>query len=275
MIRRAFADLPDRQVHYRHAGSGNVPLVMLHASPGSSKQLERLTLAIGKHRHAIAPDTPGNGDSTPLSNPAPVIADYAKAAGEFVDAMGLKQIDVYGNHTGASIAVELAILRPDIVRKVVLDGVGIFTDAERDEYLANYAPAIKPDQTGAYLNWAFMFCRDQYLFWPWYKRHAENSRSSGLPPANVIHDWVLEVLKSIETYHLGYRAAFAYPKRERLPLVTQPLLGICSENDPLLPALNETTSLAPNARVQLTPPSNQPGSVETISGVIAQFLDEV
>ena len=115
MIRRDFADLPTRQVHFRHAGEGP-PLLMLHASPGSSKQLEGKIEALSRHHRVIAPDTPGNGDSTPLDIAAPAISDYAAALVQFLDAMGLEQCDVYGSHTGANIGLELAVRSPERVR---------------------------------------------------------------------------------------------------------------------------------------------------------------
>jgi pimeloyl-ACP methyl ester carboxylesterase len=273
MIRRAFADLSNRQVHFRHSGAGETPLVMLHASPGSSKQLEPLIAALAETRRVIAPDTPGNGDSTPLAVDTPQIHDYAAAMVAFLDAQGFGQVDLYGSHTGASIATELAILAPDRIRKIILDGVGIFSTEERDEYLANYAPAVKPDINGAYLNWAFMFCRDQYQFWPWYKRNRENSRGAGLPPPGELHDWVLEVLKSIETYHLGYRAAFGYPKAERLPLVTRPILTIADENDPLLTNTELILRLIQDVTFVKTSRSGEPGIGPKKADAISHFLD--
>lgn len=273
MIRRAFADLSNRQVHFRHSGAGEIPLVMLHASPGSSKQLEPLIAALSKTRRVIAPDTPGNGDSTPLAVDAPQIHDYAAAMVAFLDAQGLDQVDLYGSHTGASIATELAILAPDRIRKIILDGVGIFSAEERDEYLAHYAPAVKPDINGAHLNWAFMFCRDQYQFWPWYKRDRENSRGAGLPTPGELHDWVIEVLKSIETYHLSYRAAFGYPKAERLPLVTRPILAIADENDPLLANTEIILRLIQNVTFVRTSRSGDPGIGPKTADAISHFLD--
>jgi pimeloyl-ACP methyl ester carboxylesterase len=273
MIRRAFADLPTRQVHYRHLGAGGTPLIMLHASPGSGKQLERLIAAMGATRRVIAPDTPGNGDSARLPLVAPEIADYAAATLEFLDAMGLDTVDVYGSHTGASIATELAILAPERVRRVVLDGVGLFSAEERAEYLANYAPAITPDLNGAHLNWAFLFCRDQYLFWPWFRRDAANSRAAGLPTAQSLHEWTLEVLKAIETYHLGYRAAFAYRKDERLPLVKRPILAVVGTDDPLLPNTRLIETLVPGAALRVLPKGSDPGHMAALTGAITDFLD--
>ncbi len=273
MIRRAFADLPSRQVHYRHCGAGGAPLVMLHASPGSSKQLEPLIAAIGATRRVFAPDTAGNGDSAKLAREAPEIADYAAATLEFMDAIGLETVDLYGSHTGASIATELAILAPERVRRIVLDGIGVFSAEERDEYLAHYAPAVAPDMIGSHLNWAFMFCRDQYLFWPWYKRGRDNARGRGLPEARALHDWTLEVLKSIDTYHLAYRASFRYRKRDRLPLVARPVLAIATESDPLLPNTRDAIELVPGAALQIVPNWSSPGAMAEIAATIGAFLD--
>ena len=273
MIRRAFADLANRQVHFRYGGSGSVPLVMLHASPGSSKQLEPLIAEMAQTRRVIAPDTAGNGDSTPLAVTAPDIIHYAEATLEFLDNQGLDQVDLYGSHTGASIATELAILAPSRIRTVILDGIGLFSPEERDEYLAHYAPPMAPDLTGSYLNWAFMFCRDQYQFWPWYKHNKENSRSAGLPQPAELHAWVLEVLKAIETYHLGYRAAFSYPKAERLPLVTRPMLAIVGENDPLLSNTALIADLIPGATFVITSKPDGAGGGLSTADAITRFLN--
>jgi pimeloyl-ACP methyl ester carboxylesterase len=72
---------------------------MLHASPGSSKQLETAMLALATNRRVIAPDTPGNGDTPPLPGGPPTIYTLAAALLDFLDSMGLDQADLYGSHT--------------------------------------------------------------------------------------------------------------------------------------------------------------------------------
>ena len=62
----------------------------------------------------IALDTPGYGGSDPLLEPEqPEIPDYAAAVIETVDALGLERFGVYGTHTGALLALEVARMRPD------------------------------------------------------------------------------------------------------------------------------------------------------------------
>lgn len=232
-IRRGFADLSHGQMHYRAAGSRGEPLVILHASPGSSRQQVRLIEDFASEAMVFAPDTPGNGDSEALGSEEPEITALAAAMLEFLDDAGLERVRLYGSHTGAAIATELAILAPERVSHLVLDGVSLMEGEELAEILATYAFPFEPDLDGAYLARLFQFCRDQYLFFPWYRRSREGRRDGGLGSAEDLHAWVTEVMKASTTYHLNYRAAFKWPADKRLPLLSCPTLVTAAVNDPL------------------------------------------
>jgi len=251
-VKRGFVDLPHGQTHYRTAGSGPA-LLAIHASPGSSRQLLGLIRDLADGATVYAPDTPGNGDTTPLFDREPTIQELAEAELRFMDAMGLDKVDLYGSHTGAAIAGELAILAPDRVNKVVLDGMSWLTPDELEDILANYAFPFVPDQDGSYLLRLFQFCRDQYFFFPWYNRTRAGRRDGGLGSAQDLHAWVLEVMKASETYHLNYRAAFKYDAKPRLPLIKVPALAIAGENDPLFAITAELATLIPGGRFEAMP----------------------
>lgn len=271
-VRRGFADTSIGQRHYRYCGSGPV-LVMCHGSPGSAKQLEPFMHILGRHFTVIAPDTPGNGDSVPLPLAQPTIEDFAVAQIEFLDVMGIEDVAaVYGSHTGAGIAAEMAIRDSKRIRKVVQDGSPIFTKEQREDYLRDYAHPFMPDLDGAYLLRGFMFCRDQYLFFPWYKRDKEHRRDCALPSAEWLHDWVMEVMKSATTYHRSYRAAFAYLAEERLPLVTQPILCLGAEDDPLCAATREAALAHSNATYLDMPRYDDAQYVDRLTGSIIAFV---
>jgi pimeloyl-ACP methyl ester carboxylesterase len=51
-------------------------------------------------------------------------AEMAKSAGAFIDALGLTKVDVLGFSVGSMIAQNLAMQRPDLLRKLVLVGSG-------------------------------------------------------------------------------------------------------------------------------------------------------
>lgn len=252
-IRRGFADLAHGQVHYRAAGSGGAPLLLIHASPGSSRQLAGLIADLAAEAMVFAPDTPGNGDSEPLPGPAPDIAQLAGVMCEFLDVMGLERVRVYGSHTGAAIAAELAVMAPERVSHLVLDGVALFEGEEREAVLEHYARPFEPDLDGAYLLRLFQFCRDQYLFFPWYDRTRAGRRDGGLGSAEDLHAWVTEVMKAATTYHVNYHAAFRWPADRCLPQVQCPTLVTAAANDPLNPASQRLAPLLRSGRFAALP----------------------
>jgi pimeloyl-ACP methyl ester carboxylesterase len=131
--------------------------------------------------------------------------------------------------------------------------------AELEEILATYAFPFEPDLDGAYLARLFQFCRDQYLFFPWYRRTREGRRDGGLGSPDDLHAWVTEVMKASTTYHLNYRAAFKWPADRRLPLIQCPVLVTAAVNDPLYEASAGLAPLLPNGRFLELPRFDDPG----------------
>ena len=249
-IRRGFADVAEGQVHYReagHASQGRLPLLMLHASPGSAKMLEPLMGELGRRRRVVATDTLGNGDSSPPVGATPDIRYFADAHVRACDALGLERFDLYGSHTGANIACEIAIAHPGRVNRLILDGVSLYSAQERADMLAHYAPDVVIDQEGSQMHRIWNFVRDSYLFWPWYRRETANRRHLGLPGAHDLHDKVVEVLKAARTYPLAYRAAIVYDKAPRLPLVNVPTLLACARTDMFMDYFSQVQVLMPRA----------------------------
>jgi pimeloyl-ACP methyl ester carboxylesterase len=275
VIRRGFTEIDEGQVHYRTAGEAGqgVPLVMIHASPGSAKLLEPLIAAFGRRRHVIACDTLGNGDSCLPRGGTPSIGYFADAHRRALAAMGIERFDLYGTHTGAAIACELAIAAPDRVRRLVLDGLSLYPPDQRDDMLAHYAPGVTLDQNGSQLAWIWNFVRDAYLFWPWYRRDAAHRRPLGLPSAEELHDKVVEVLKAARSYHLSYNAAIGYDKTPRLPLVTVPTLLACARGDMLFEYFDQVAALMPRARKLATQGFSNPAAFAETLAAFEAFLD--
>ncbi|MFK7830452.1 MAG: alpha/beta fold hydrolase [Congregibacter sp.] len=225
MIDRAFLRLDEGLVHYRERpGEGTQPpLLMLHASPNSSRSLEPILTAYSEGRRLIAPDTPGCGDSARPVVEQPAIADYADAMDRFCDALGLGAVDVFGSHTGAHIGLELAVRKPERVRRLVVDGLLVMSDSERDDFLANYAPHKAPDASGSQFHWAWQYIRDQMIFFPHFRKDIEHLRAGGVFDADFLHRMTMDILGSLETYHLTYEAVFRHAVAEALSAVTCPV----------------------------------------------------
>ena len=276
-VRRGFVDLPHGQVHYRSIGtpSGRPTLVMVHQSPGSSKQLEGIMAELARQgRHIVAPDTAGNGDSAAFGTSAPSIPDLAGVALQAIDALVAGPFDLYGSHTGASIAMEIAIAHPGRVRRLVIDGMGLYSSDQQSEVLDRYAREIAPDAEATHLMKVWHFCRDQHLFWPYYNRTAAGRLPGGLPDDDYLHDFVVEVLKAMRTYHQSYRAAFRHPKRSRLPLIAVPTLVACSPSDMLRDYFAEVAALVPGAEVADLSPWGMPDQHSTDAEIIGGFLNK-
>lgn len=169
-IDRQFVRLPEGLVHLRRIdGEAGMPLVVLHASPGSSRGLEPLLAALAARDGCplvLAPDTPGHGDSAALPLEKPEIADYAEALIRLLDAMGLDRVALYGAHTGARVACEVGVLFPDRVGPLLFDGIGEYSAEMQAEFLKHYAPERQPDDYGTQLVWAFNFVQRSAAAFP-------------------------------------------------------------------------------------------------------------
>lgn len=235
-INRRYIDLPGGQVLVRSAGEGRGgrPLVLIHDGRWSSHMFEPLMAALSKKRPVYAMDLPGNGDSDPGAKARPSVADFARAAADVAGKLGLRKYDLYGKHSGASVAAEMAALFPTRVNKVILDGVILIPAAERKRLAANYTPPIDVTWDGAYLFTTWLMLRDELVFWPWYARDAKNARAidANFDPA-WLHGRVFEVLKSKDTYHRLTQAALAHDVAKTLPRIKAPLAIVAQGDDPL------------------------------------------
>jgi pimeloyl-ACP methyl ester carboxylesterase len=127
-VRRGYFECRYGQLHVHNAippGGGfdeATPLLCLHPAAMSGRVFRRLLTSMGRDRSVYAPDLPGCGESDAPEGRIGA-ADYASSIGDFLESMRLRQVDVLGYHAGSLVAIDLAISRPQQVRRVVLVGV--------------------------------------------------------------------------------------------------------------------------------------------------------
>lgn len=273
-INRGYVDVGhDRRLLARRIPGAGRPLVMLHTSPASSALLEPLMRAMATGRPVVALDNPANGDSDQPPGIGPFeIADFAAVADKALARLAPGEFDLYGTHTGALIAMELAIANPR-VRRLILDGVTLFDDGGRPdllpraELLANYLPLFEPTWDGTHLTAAWHFRRAFTTYWPWYRRTREGIRWVPMVELASFHRSFVEVAKRLDTYHLPYRAALAYPTADRLPLLRVPTLIAAHPDDPLQAHSAEAAGLVPDARWDALP-----DDIAAVSRLYEEFL---
>jgi pimeloyl-ACP methyl ester carboxylesterase len=263
---RRFARTAAGLVHLRtlavaSGAADSPPLWMMHACPASSASLQPLMRALEPlARPLCAADLAGYGDSDPLPLAEPEVTDFAGQMLASWDALGIASADVYGFHTGAHVAIEMALLAPKRVTRLVLDGLLVLHDTERGEYLERYAPPMTPDEHGTQVFRALNFIRDQAWFFPHFRRDAAHNLRGPAMPAPVLHALTVDLLKATESYHLGYRAVFRHKVLERAARLGQPVLLLADSNDPTRRGLSAVAARLPTAahEVLTTPAGADP-----------------
>jgi len=221
MMRRGYTDGRFGQIHYQAATGAGRPLVLLHQAIMTSDQFSNVFAPMIAHGLCpIAIDMPGFGMSDAPDAP-PTIADYATCVVPVLDALGVGQAAVGGHHTGGLVTTEAANAHRDRVSAVILHGVMIMADAERQPLIDDIVrreKAFRPLPGAAHM--------------------AEIARiretlSHGTVGPERISDYVMQAVMAWDrgAYWYGHAAAFDYRHEEPLAQLTQPGLILTNTGD--------------------------------------------
>ena len=104
---------------YRDLGESEVPLVLLQHFRGNLDNWDpALVDALAAEHRVVTFDNAGVGATTG-STPSTISA-MAHDAIAFLEALDLQQVDLLGFSIGSFVAQEIALIRPDLLRRVVL-----------------------------------------------------------------------------------------------------------------------------------------------------------
>ena len=206
---------------------------------------------IAAQREVILFDNAGVGGSTGTT-PRTFTA-MAHDALAFVDALGLRTLDVFGFSIGGFVAQELTLMRPQLVRRLVLAGTG----PQGGERMHRWAPDVfelaMADEQGAEHLLALFFERSPESVargWEFVERIFTRTEDRDEPVTLAARDAQID---AISTWGIPD------PTRlHRLAGITQPTLVANGDNDVMVPTPN-TRLLAehlPNARLSIYPGAN-------------------
>jgi pimeloyl-ACP methyl ester carboxylesterase len=225
-------------VHYRASGTTGPVVVLFHESPSSSVVYEPVLQRLGHHVQAFAFDTPGYGASDPPPD-AREIPEYAAALLEAMDGLGLQQFTVVGSHTGAGLGLQVALQAGgDRNIAAVLSGVPFYTQAQREAFLATWAPERSIDADGSHLTWA----------WERYQRVWGPETDP-----QVLHLGVSLLLPVLPRYTWAYNASFRHDCGPDLIAMTAPTLLLTAEDDMLVDMDLAALALLRNGRMRTVP----------------------
>jgi pimeloyl-ACP methyl ester carboxylesterase len=119
-----FVEAAGAELAYRRFGRrAELPLVLLQHFRGNLDNWDpALTDALAAEREVILVDYPGVGSST--GEPSSSIAETARQIIAFIAALGLDEVDLLGFSIGGFVAQEIALVRPTLVRRLVLAATG-------------------------------------------------------------------------------------------------------------------------------------------------------
>jgi pimeloyl-ACP methyl ester carboxylesterase len=104
---------------FRESGDGAVPLVLLQHFRGNLDNWDPALIdALAATRRVVVFDNTGVGGSSGMT--PDTVAQMAHDALAFLDAMDITQADILGFSLGSFVAQEIALARPDLVRRLVL-----------------------------------------------------------------------------------------------------------------------------------------------------------
>tara|TARA_B100000686_G_C16770706_1_gene964965 strand:+ start:697 stop:1506 length:810 start_codon:yes stop_codon:yes gene_type:complete len=235
------------------------PLLCFHLSPGSARMFNKFILEMGKDRVAIAVDTPGYGNSSPPDGPIK-IEEYAGCLGEIIDNFKFDQVDLFGSHTGSRLAVELAYMRPDKVRRLILHGAAVYTEKELEKQKREFGP-MPFDPEGMHIS-------QKWTGWAEWKK--------GDVSYEMVGRYVADSIRDFERSWWAHKAVFEHDMNERLSSLEKKILVICVNDDIRIPTLRAEKIIKNGKFLDRPQWSHWFLEVYTAeaSGIVREFLDK-
>ena len=122
------------RTYYEMHGEGD-PLVLLHGGGVTADSWFAQIPALAEQFRVYAPERRGHGRTPDVEGPVTtdIMADDTVA---FLETLGTGPVHLVGWSAGGTVALRLALRRPDLVRKLVLIGTGLRRDASTPADLA-------------------------------------------------------------------------------------------------------------------------------------------
>jgi pimeloyl-ACP methyl ester carboxylesterase len=145
MTSETYSGVPNRRVSaangveyaYREVGDGPVPLLLLQHFRGNLDNWDpALVDALASTRKVVAFDNVGVGGTSGVAPSS--VREMALGAAALIAAMGYQKVDLLGFSIGSFVAQEIALSRPEVVRRLILASAA----PEGAEGMHGWAPEV-------------------------------------------------------------------------------------------------------------------------------------
>jgi pimeloyl-ACP methyl ester carboxylesterase len=230
-IRKGYVETKDGQIHYQSCEGGKgIPIVFFHQTASSSQSYEKImTLLEGKYT-MYAMDTPGFGQSF-FPFETPTVTTYVEILLEAIANLSVTEFHVFGHHTGAAIAAEMAATAPDRVKTLMLEGPLWVSEEQRKAKLETVIKPLVIEADGSHL----------MKVW---------ERVTGLDPDHtpkLCHREAIDTLRAGERWHEAYVAVYNQDSYAIYEKIRCPMLFLCGTNDTLFPFFKVVCNAYPKA----------------------------
>ena len=269
-----FVEADGTRFAYRRFGDPiGTPIVLLQHFMGNLDNYDpAITDALAMGREVILTDNAGVGLST---GAAPkTVAGMARDAASLVDALHLEQIDLFGFSMGGHVAQQIAVDRPELVRRLVLVGTGPRGGDGMDQLAADVAPLFGTVHEPQDLMWLPIFFSPSEASQAAGRRFLERIRAR-------TEDRDTAVSEATVAAHRAAAGEWGTPAPdsfEYLKRISQPTLVVNGSNDIVVPTINSyiLQQNLPDAELILFPDSNH-GShfqfTEVFNRYVTDFVD--
>ncbi|MFA6083568.1 alpha/beta fold hydrolase [Mucilaginibacter sp.] len=252
-VRTQFVNVKGVKFAYRRYGKKQgLPLVFIQHLAGTMDNWDPAVLdGFAKDREVIIFDNAGISSSE--GRVPDNIADMANDAESFINALGIKKIDLLGFSIGGMVAQQLTLDHPELIRRLVLVGTG----PRGGEGMAVYKTSTLAmfDKKYAHPDEIFL----ETLFDPSPTSQAagraflERIRARKIKEPAVSDEVAKNQIHAIYAWGAPAENSFAYLKE-----IKQPVLVVSGHTDVILPSVNSfiLQQNLPNAFLIVYPDSN-------------------
>ena len=268
-----YTDTRSGPIHYRMGGEG-FPLVLLHWAPASGRMYENtFPTFTAQGFQVIALDLPGYGRSHKNAG-GWSITEIAKNLWDALDTLNIDSAHLVGGHLSGSIATEMAVLNPEKIERLVLDGVLLLEPDEWTALLKGFS-GLSPRLGGNESFKAFPFDMAVQTLSEWNPDFVLTEESLDQVYA-LMNDYMEMGLSQMRAFvEPGSAPKTApYPLAEQLEKISQPTLILTADKDPLKPGYQRALDLVNESTGHVFQGLHPlPSGGETIyADIIAAFL---
>lgn len=252
---------------YREIGDkAGIPVVLLHHLTAVLEDWDPAVVdGLAKSHPVIIFDNRGVGSSegeTPDD-----VADMAKDAIAFIDALGLTKVDLFGFSLGGFVAQVITQERPDLVRRIILAG----TAPAGGEGLSNMGAVLQ----GAFAKAGAENKHPKHLLFFRPSKDSQMAADAFLARLNQRKENRDKAVTN-ETVHAQVAAItkWGLAPAASLSAVTQPVLVVNGDHDIMAPTINsvELAAKLPNAELSIFPDAGHGAIFQYHGAFIEQAL---